>query len=194
MTGIVLCGGQSTRMGSDKGLLPQDTGNWATHAAEKLSTLDIPVLFSINPQQFPVYGELFPPEQLIIDNETFPVKGPLLGVLSSHLQLPAEDLFALACDMPFMETSLLKELYAHYLLDKKTLAYVFTNNGEPEPLCAIYTTKGLSFIYQMLLDGTLTRHSMKFMLDQLPVHRIPIPESQQSCFRNINAHADLNGH
>lgn len=194
MTGIILCGGQSSRMGSDKGLLPQDTGNWATHAAVKLAELELPVLFSINPQQFDTYAALFLPEQLIIDHEALTIKGPLLGALSCHLQLPAEDLFVLACDMPFMEPSLLKELHTHYLNDRTALAYVFTNENEPEPLCAIYTAKGLSFVYNMLLDGTLTRHSMKFMLDQLPVHRIPIPASQQTYFRNINAHADLNGH
>jgi molybdenum cofactor guanylyltransferase len=193
MLGVILCGGQSSRMGSDKGLLKLEANTWAQTAIDKMSALNIPIKISVNSQQYPDYTLVFPSTDLITDNITLSLKGPLLGVLSCHLQFPREDLFILACDMPLMESSLLQSLYKSYQLETTFNAYVFANEGEPEPLCGIYKASGLSAIMEMLVSGHLTRHSMKFVLDHLATMRIPLAETQQKYFRNLNAHAELNG-
>jgi len=193
MLGIILCGGQSVRMGSDKGLLKLEANTWAQTAIDKMSVLDIPVKISVNNNQYPDYASVFSPGLLITDDVALPLRGPLLGVLSSHLQQPAEDLFVLACDMPLMDPALLKALYQQYSNSPTFQAYLFTNDSEPEPLCGIYTSQGLATIVAMLRDGRLTKHSMKFMLDHLVVHSIAALNEQKKCFRNFNAHAELNG-
>jgi len=193
MTGIILCGGQSSRMGSDKGLMKLEANTWAQTAIDKMSVLNIPVKISVNSKQYPDYAAVFPATDLITDDATLQLKGPLLGVLSSHLQYPTEDLFALACDMPLMAPSLLNKLYILHQQEPSANAYVFTNEGEPEPLCGIYTAKGLSTILNMLRDGQLIKHSMKFMLDHITVKTIALAEEQKKYFRNFNAHAELNG-
>lgn len=193
MLGVVLCGGQSTRMGSDKGLLKLEAKTWAQTAIDKMAVLNIPVKISVNNNQYPEYSTVFLSDNLIADNASLPLRGPLQGVLSGHLQYPTEDLFILACDMPMMEPFLLKELYDQYRQHPSNDAYIFANNGEPEPLCGIYTAKGLSIILTMLRNGQLTKHSMKFMLDHLSVHSIAVKDEQKKYFRNFNAHAELNG-
>jgi molybdenum cofactor guanylyltransferase len=130
---------------------------------------------------------------LIVDNASLNVKGPLLGVLSAHLQNPEKDLFLLACDLPLMESNLLKELFALYKQSKKYDVYIFTNNREPEPLCGMYTSKALKKIIALQQADKLTRHSMKFILGQLVVCEIALEENQKVYFRNFNAHADING-
>lgn len=192
MTGIILCGGQSSRMGSDKGLLKLEAKTWAQSAIDKLVTLEIPVKVSVNHHQLNEYAEVFSAEDLITDASTLDVHGPLLGVLSAHLQYPSEDLFVFACDMPLMEPALLKELF--YLYEQNNAdAFVFTNDGEPEPLCGIYTAKGLLTVFNMLQEGKLTKHSMKFMLEHLTVSSLTLTDEQKKNFRNFNAHAELNG-
>lgn len=193
MLGVVICGGQSSRMGSDKGLLKLEAKTWAQTAVEKMAVLNIPVKISVNNNQQPAYSAVFSTGDLITDDTTLPLKGPLLGVLSSHLQYSTEDLFILACDMPLMEPFLFKELHDQYLLHSYYDAHIFTNDNEPEPLCGIYTAKGLSTIVAMLRDGRLIKHSMKFMLDHLTVNAIPATNEQKIYFRNFNAHAELNG-
>lgn len=193
MTGIILCGGQSTRMGSDKGLLKHEAKTWAQTAVDKLSILGIPVKLSVNRQQLNDYAEVFAADDLFVDAASLQLHGPLLGVLSAHLQFNTEDLFVFACDMPLMEPILIKELSASYKQNPGYDAYVFMNDHEPEPLCAIYTAKGLATIFDMLQNGSLTRHSMKFMLDHLTVFSIQLNDAQKTCFRNFNAHAELNG-
>ena len=193
MLGVVLCGGQSTRMGSDKGLLKLEAKTWAQTAIDKMAVLNIPVKISVNNNQYPEYSTVFSSDNLIADNASLPLRGPLQGVLSSHLQYPPEDLFILACDMPMMEPFLLKELHDQYNQHPASDAYIFTNEGEPEPLCGIYSAKGLSIILTMLRSGQLSKHSMKFMLDHLSVHSIAVKDDQKKYFRNFNAHAELNG-
>lgn len=193
MLGIVLCGGQSSRMGSDKGLLKLAANTWAQTAIDKMSALNIPIKISVNSKQYPDYEVVFPATDLITDDPTLSLKGPLLGVLSSHLKFPQEDLFVLACDMPLMEPTLLHLLYTQYQQEPSFNAYVFTNEEEPEPLCGIYKAKGLSFIRDMLASGRLAKHSMKFVLDHLDTLKIPATNEQKKFFRNFNAHAELNG-
>jgi molybdopterin-guanine dinucleotide biosynthesis protein A len=192
MLGVVLCGGRSSRMGTDKGLIKLEAKTWAQTAVDKLVALQLPVVISVNATQFEEYPAVFPVEQLIKDNESLDIHGPLAGVLSVHGQYPQEDLLVLACDMPLMERAVMEQLAAAYESNQQE-AYVFTNNGEPEPLCAIYTAKGLAATLERHRNNQLVKHSMKFMLQNLSVHFIPLQPGQEKHFRNFNAHAELNG-
>jgi molybdenum cofactor guanylyltransferase len=194
MLGVVLCGGKSSRMGSDKALLksPNET-TWAQQSMEKLMLLEIPVLFSINQQQKTIYRQYFSEEKLVADNETLFIQGPLRGVISVHLAYPQENLFVLACDMLLVHLPIVKELFNHYQSNQQPGAHVFTNNGEPEPLCGIYTAKALQHIFHLYRTGQLHRHSMKYVLEQVTTARHALADDQKNYFRNINSPADLNG-
>ena len=193
MFGLILCGGKSSRMGTDKGMLKLEAKTWAQTAVDKFSELSIPVKLSVNKDQYAEYCSVFPVEDLIIDDESLSLHGPLLGLLSAHLKNPYDPIFLLACDMPLMETDVLKELMHHYNENLNGDAFVFTNDGEPEPLCGIYQSAGLSDVLKMLQSGQLSKHSMKFMLEHINTFSFPLREEQKKCFRNFNAHAELNG-
>jgi molybdopterin-guanine dinucleotide biosynthesis protein A len=186
MLGVVLCGGQSSRMGSDKGLLPGNGKAWAEYAYDKLQKLEIPVVISINPFQKSLYENVFPSKLLIDDLYTLGFKGPLAAVLTVHSKYPEEDLFVLACDMTDMETSIMGELFDHYRQKSSFEAFVFTIDGEPEPLCSIYSHKGLSAILRRHLTGEVFKKSMKMMVEYLPAMRLPVPEDKKAFFKNIN--------
>ncbi len=59
MTGVILCGGKSTRMGSDKGLMQYQSITWAELAINKLAELNVPVVLSVNEQQYQLYSGRF---------------------------------------------------------------------------------------------------------------------------------------
>ncbi len=203
MTGVILCGGQSTRMGTDKGLLKiplssqegylNQANTWAQTAVDKLAELQLPVVISVNKNQYPDYATIFLTQKLITDNDSLQLKGPLAGLLSVHLQYPSDDLLLLACDMPLMETDLLKELVNIYLQHPIADAFVYTNDGEPEPFCGIYKSSGLQHILQLFQTNQLPKHSMKYMLEHITTHLLPLTDDKKKCFRNFNAHAELNG-
>ena len=193
MLGIVLCGGQSLRMGADKGLLNHQDKLWANLAGDKLTSLDFDVKFSVNKNQEPAYAGHFSEGKLILDNLSLDVKGPLLGVLSAHLLNPGDDLFLLACDMLSMDVSVLQQLINAFISDETFEAYVFKKNGQQEPLCGIYRAAGLKKIMKMLQTGVLEKHSMKFVLAQLNVFEIPVEAKDYHSFDNFNSHAEVNG-
>jgi molybdenum cofactor guanylyltransferase len=193
MLGIILCGGKSTRMGSDKGLLKAEATTWVQSAVHKLESLGLPVKISVNKEQHEAYSSIFSPDRLITDEPSLQLRGPLYGLLSVYLHNPSDDLFILACDMPLMEPFLLEQLFQLYQTNPVPDAFVYTNEGEPEPLCGIYRAIGLAEIVEMYHAGQLSKHSMKFMLDHINVFTVPIPGEHKKFFRNINAHAELNG-
>ena len=191
MTGVVLCGGQSSRMGTDKGLLPSSDTSWAGIAADKIMATGIPVVFSINAPQRAVYAIRFPEIFMIVDQEGLPIKGPAVGILSVHLQFPSEDLLVLACDMPMMETDLLQTIIGAASSQPGSDIYIFENKNEWEPLCGLYTAGALDSIYKRLQQGILTRFSMKYLLENCHTHAIPVPEHREHCFTNCNSPEDL---
>jgi molybdenum cofactor guanylyltransferase len=193
MLGLILCGGQSTRMGTDKGLILHDTFIWATTAANKLASLGIPVVFSINSTQETDYKKNLPAEELIKDNSNLTIKGPLTGLLSAHLINPNENIFVLACDLLQMQTHLLQELLLASVTQPAFDAYLFKNENEYEPLCGIYKATALNGIYTLYQQHSLSRHSMKFALEHLNVFSIPVKEQNLTFFKNFNTHAERNG-
>jgi len=180
-------------MGTDKGMIKLHANTWAQTAVDKMANLNLEVVLSVNAIQHNDYLTVFTESQLVKDNDELKLKGPLAGVLSVHLQYPEQDLFVLACDMPLMETAVLSVLLSMELKEPGAAAFVYTNEGEPEPLCAIYKASGLAHINDLLQTGQLTRHSMKFMLEHIATYFTALNDSQKKYFRNFNAHAELNG-
>lgn len=194
MKGIILCGGQSLRMGTDKGLLVSTENiTWAQQTFSLLLKLDIEVVLSINEQQLASYKNVFTSQKLITDDAGLKIMGPLSGIASVHLQYPGEDLLVLACDMVEMKFEVLNFLNDKYHEQKNYEAYVFKEDNTPEPLCAIYTAKGLEKIIEKNKNNELKKYSLKYALEQMNVLYLPISAGWKKYFSNINSSADLQG-
>jgi molybdopterin-guanine dinucleotide biosynthesis protein A len=193
MLGVVLCGGQSSRMGSDKGLLKLNDKTWTQKVIDTLSNFQVPIVISVNKKQYQDYSIIFPVNTLIPDDPSLQLRGPLYGLLSVHLKYPEEDLLLLACDMPLIDAELIKELLTKYSTEIADDAFIFTNDGEPEPMPGIYRSKGLAYVHQLYSDNQLPRHSMKYMLEHIPTFISSLPADKKDLFRNFNTHAELNG-
>ncbi|MBB6501791.1 molybdenum cofactor guanylyltransferase [Pedobacter cryoconitis] len=190
MIGVILSGGQSVRMGKDKGLLQYRQQTWVQQAFNKLSSLQIPVIVSVNTQQLSSYQSIFPTHLLVTDNPALSIGGPLRGILTIHLLYPDEDLFILACDMINMQPDLLTYIFKEYQ-DNPTDALVLIKDKHPEPLCSIYSAKALSRIYTLFTNQELHKHSMKYALDQLKPSYLPVAEKWTGYFNNYNTLSDL---
>jgi molybdenum cofactor guanylyltransferase len=190
MTGVVLCGGMSSRMGSDKGLLEVNEESWAENSAFLLSSLDVPVIISINKKQVETYSSFFTKGSLVVDNESLDLKGPLLGIMSVHLMKPGEDLLVLACDMISMKLVVLDILFKEYTTGDAE-AYIYTIQNNREPLCGIYTSSALQKINELVYTHQLKNFSMMHVLDMIHAAYIPVEPHLTSCFKNVNSPGDL---
>lgn len=190
--GIVLCGGQSSRMGADKGLLIHQGKLWARLASDKLESAGLAVKLSINPGQEEKYASNFERAQIVMDHPSLSLKGPLLGLVSAHLANPNEDLFLLACDMLLMESSALKKLMEARDSNPSFEVYIYKKDNQQEPLCGIYTIAGLKKITQLLKQGRITKFSMKYILSNLSLCEINVDNEDSRSFENFNSPAEIN--
>jgi molybdopterin-guanine dinucleotide biosynthesis protein A len=174
LTGVILCGGESRRMGRDKGLILKDGVPWARQMAEKLSFLLIPVVFSVNPLQMTGYADQLGDACLVKDEADLP--GPLNGLLSVHAQFPQRDLLLLACDMVDMDESTIARLVEAYHAGGPYEFYAHREGGFYQPFCAIYTARSL--------DIPLQQDSLQALLKRGRTKALPILRNE--AFMNYN--------
>ena len=181
LLGVVLCGGESKRMGTDKGLMHLNGKTWAQQIAEKLKEQGLPVVISINENQKESYGHVFNNEELIVDK--LPMHGPLNGLLTVHQQNLQKDILLMACDLIDMHKSVLEELINSYEKNEADyFAYEDTNFFQP--LCAIYTSIALKSLMHRLVSGSLANYSFQYILNNSKTYRLK--SSLQKAFTNHN--------
>ena len=181
LLGVVLCGGESKRMGTDKGLLQLNEKTWAEHIVQKLIEQNLPVAVSINDKQQEAYSKIFKKEELIIDQ--LPMHGPLNGLLTVHQQYPQKDILLMACDLIDMNNSILQELINSY---EQNVADYFSYEEDNffQPLCAIYTAAAIHSLLQSLTSGSLANYSFQYILNNGKTYRLY--SSYKKAFANYN--------
>ena len=180
LLGVILCGGESKRMGSDKGLLERDGNAWAKIVAEKLVSLKLPVVISINDQQRESYSRVFSSNEMIVDS--IDIQGPLKGLLSVHQKFPQQDILLMACDLIDMDNHTLTYLIDQY--KSRDCDFFVYHENHAEPFCAIYTARGLKPVLDKATDHSLLKFSFQTILNEGKTLRIPI--TTKSSFKNYN--------
>jgi molybdopterin-guanine dinucleotide biosynthesis protein A len=132
LTGFVLAGGKSTRMGTDKAglsLVPRGETLLAT-ALEKARAVTPEVFIVGAPPLYSRYGPTFP--------DIFPGCGPLGGIHTALSHTRTEFNLILAVDTPFLSAGLLAYL-AKKALASRAVVTAPVVKAYPQPLCAIYS-------------------------------------------------------
>jgi len=129
VTGVILAGGRSSRMGSNKALLPYRGGLFIEAIYRQLKALFPEVLLVTNtPEQY----DFLPCRKA---GDIFSDMGALAGLQSGLFHSSNEHIFAVACDMPYLDDRLIR-----YLVSQRHKGKVVIPEGEvcPEPLHAVY--------------------------------------------------------
>lgn len=182
ITGVVLAGGKSSRMGTDKSLLLINNRTFIGHIIEALKPCVNDIIIIANSDIHKNSGyKIY--KDIIADH------GPLGGIYTALTYSSTQDNLIISCDMPFINNALLK-----YLILSSTDVQVnaLTNNGNIEPLCATYDKNCLPIIKTCLKNNFL---KMKNVLRQLTVNEIEINNQlfyHPSLISNINTPIELN--
>ena len=182
LMGVILCGGNSRRMGQDKGLMTKGGVPWARYMADKLKPFDVPVVFSVNVSQVEAYSLQLPDARLVVDEVAVP--GPLGGLLSVHTQFPDKDLLLLACDMIDMDATTIGRLVEAYLSGGVYAFFAYQEGEFFQPFCAIYTCGGLAAPHTAALEGSLEVISLQLLLRRGKTKILDIQHIED--FRNYN--------
>lgn len=144
VTGVILAGGQSSRMGSNKALLPYGGGRFIESIYRQFTNLFSEILVVTNsPDQYS-----FLPCRKVSD--IFCGMGALAGLHAGLQHAAGGHIFAVACDMPYLNGSLIRRLAA---LRSSADAVIPQGDNGPEPLHALYGKRCLPFMETALATG-----------------------------------------
>ncbi|MSU36105.1 MAG: molybdenum cofactor guanylyltransferase [Pedosphaera sp.] len=177
LTAVILAGGKSLRMGSDKASLPMGHTSLLERQAQLVrkagaSSVLISLAHAREGLPFPV----------VLDRRRN--CGPLAGLEAALAVCPTPLLLVLAVDLPEMSFEFLDTLVRHC---SPTLGRIPTWGDQMEPLAAVYPTCLFNLVEQHLNSGRLA------MRDLAEAGRIagmlapfPVAPSEQYLFTNWN--------
>ncbi len=128
ITGIILSGGKSSRMGKEKGLCKFKGKELVQYAIDVLAPFCKSIIIIANNNQYEKF------EHKVFADEIKDI-GPIGGIYTGLFHTETEDNFILSCDMPMIS----HELIEYILLNRKHKQIVVPDfGGYFEPLCAFY--------------------------------------------------------
>ncbi len=135
---LVLTGGKSSRMGTDKSNLIYHSTPQYLHLYELLKRLQVEeVLISCRAEQRAEYES----EGLKILEDRMIDMGPLGGILSAFMQEPCTAWLVVACDLPLVDADLIMQLLESRDPAKSATAFLNEEFHLPEPLLSIWEPK-----------------------------------------------------
>jgi molybdopterin-guanine dinucleotide biosynthesis protein A len=158
VSGAILAGGQSRRMGRDKAALLIQGEPLLRRTARLLRTIT-PDVAIIGPTE---RAALAPDVPVIPDR--WPNQGPLGGIATALQALAGEVVLVVGCDMPFLNPALLSAMIS---LAPGYDAVVVRTDGRAHPLHAVYQRRCLPVLKEQLLAGDL---QVRRFLARLAVH------------------------
>ncbi|ABW29364.1 molybdenum cofactor guanylyltransferase [Acaryochloris marina] len=184
IVGLVLAGGRSRRMGSDKALLCwQGVPMLQRVCRAALQCCDLVHVLTPWPERYqPVI-----PSSCIVLREHPPDQGPLVALLAGLNQLQTTWVLLLACDLPLLRPDILREWLA-LLPNTQALALVPHQPEQWQPLCGFYHYQSRSSLQSFIQQGG---QSFQDWLSRLPAQKIAIDTQSQAMLWNCNTPHDL---
>ena len=178
LNGVVLCGGQSSRMGSDKSKLLLNGKSLDELAFSKLQLFCHEVYFSINNSQ----NDLSYKISLL---DLYENQGPLSGILSSYYYLETS-LLVLAVDMPLITKNTLENLINQRDKTKHVTAFFDEEKQLWHGTLAIWEYSCYPLLQSYFDSGG---RSIQKFLHQINAHKVGVINHRD--FTNVNTQKDF---
>jgi molybdopterin-guanine dinucleotide biosynthesis protein A len=182
---IILCGGNSSRMGRDKATLPFGREQMLERVVRLVSEV-------IEPDKIVVVtaaDRALPPliEGVMVAHDLAPQRGPLEGLAAGMRGLAqrADAAYATACDVPFLVPGFIERMFE--LLGEYEI--VVPRDGQHHhPLAAVYRTSVLPHIERLLAADRLRP---RFLFDEVATREVNVEQlrdvdPQLTTLQNLN--------
>jgi molybdopterin-guanine dinucleotide biosynthesis protein A len=173
LLGLVLCGGSSVRMKTDKAFLNYHGKEHIYYLADKMESICEQVFISCNESQKDKIDQNC---QVIVDSATYQNSGPINAILTAFELYPNKPIFVLACDYPLLTSADLVMLKDVFLKHKKTVSFYNNNTNFREPLIAIYHPNDLPHLLTFYENGNT---SLKLFLNNIDAIKV-VPSNLNS--------------
>ncbi|MEO6287180.1 MAG: molybdenum cofactor guanylyltransferase [Dyadobacter sp.] len=133
--GLVICGGSSARMGTDKSALVYYDKPQHDHVHDLLALFCEKVIISCNKEQ---YISLKTSNEKIADLAEYSGHGPISGLLTAFHAFPEHHFLVAGCDYPFLNKKELELFLTKTKRDSAAAAF-YNQDDKYEPLLAWYS-------------------------------------------------------
>lgn len=181
ISAYILAGGKSSRMGSDKGMLPLNETVFIAHivkALEEASVKNITIVSANTDYDFLSCNRI---EDIISD------KGPVGGIFTALSHSKTKHNIILSVDIPLISAEIITWLIAN-IDEEKQITQVKVLD-KISPLIAVYDKDVVSIFEEHLRREYL---KLKMVVAQIPHQTIEVPEKWCTLLQNINTKEDYN--
>lgn len=147
--GLVLSGGESRRMGTDKASLSYRGASQSAWLCDLLARKGLDPLVSRAPGQAPPEG--VDPSRVLVDR--FLGYGPLGGILTALEADPSAAWLVVGCDLPFVEGDAIERLLAARDPFRDATVFLDSDDRFPEPMLSLWEPKSRLRAFQFLAMG-----------------------------------------
>lgn len=186
--GLVLAGGKSQRMGTDKGMLKYHKNlpqwKWSMNLLHDFSQK---VFLSISKGQMDQPNLPFPEDLIIVDK--YDSIGPIGGIAAAMKSYPSVSWLICTVDQPGITINTLTQLINNSTINKDGTCFVCEENKKIllQPFPCLLNPGASKIIFEHIKNGN---YSVKKSLDSMNTERIVIQDPQQLVNLNIPAERD----
>lgn len=178
ITTIILAGGQSSRMGQDKGLMDYNGKpmiQWIIDAARSISK---EIIIVANHPDYEKFGLRVIPDRI-------QQKGPLAGLIEGLSATRTDKNIVLSCDIPNIQTDLLIQLMNKL---KECDGVITVHQEQKHPLIAAFHTSALKPLKEQLALNNL---KLLIALQAINLKEFKAASGDGNQFKNINKPSDI---
>ena len=181
ITGIILAGGKSKRMGADKTLLKLNGKTLLERSIELIKPFCDSLLISSNNSEHERFGYKIIPDEI-------PNCGPIGGIYSCLKYSKTDWNFIISVDSVFVESKFIKFLISK--IDEFEAVVPIHSKGK-EPLIALYHKNCLVEIEKMIEAGNYKMHNSLNLINTKWVDSQNWINKYSQLFHNVNCPEDL---
>lgn len=182
LTGIILSGGKSSRMGREKGLCLLKEKPLIAFSIKALNNVCDSLIISANNRQYDSFG--YP----VVKDEIAGI-GPAGGIYSCLKASGTDDNYIISSDTPMITPELIRHILSH---KSNYDAVVPVVNGFTEPLCAFYRKSCIASFRESIFAG---KYKIQDIIKGLNCNFIKIEPTEifyhSHLFTNVNTLEDL---
>lgn len=179
ITGIILAGGKSSRMGTDKGFVSYNNKPFVEHIIKAMQPLVDDIIIISNNKNYEIFG-------FDCYNDLVKNAGPLAGIYTGLKYSKTENNLIVSCDVPLINTEVLQKLTEQ--TNDSSEVIQLQSKRKNMPLIAMYKKQCMNIFKEELKQD---QRKVKKALEKCDVKTVVVDSDFEKHTTNINTIKDL---
>lgn len=180
ISAFILCGGKSSRMGTEKGFVNYNNKPFIQLVIEAIEPITTNILLVTDNQEYADFN--YP---LVAD--IYKNKGPVGGIFSALDRSETENNLILSCDIPKISTAVIKNYLINNISDQKDVIFL-SDDKNIYPLIGIYSKRVKPKFSEAISSN---RIKLLSLLNELNCKIIEVDPRDFESLKNINTQNEL---